>query len=65
MAIRRAGVTDLHRISSLLQQLGYPDTGPFIKSKMVDVMITSNAVLLVYEKNFEVLAFMALILLFS
>ena len=60
MAIRKAGVRDLLSISRLLGQLGYPNTERFIQSRMIDVMTTSNAVIIVYEKNFQVLAFMAI-----
>ena len=59
MKIRKAQLSDSTAIQTLLQQLGYPDTEQFLFTKLERMLIDPNEVLLVYELDSEVVAFIS------
>src|SRR2546430_1589385 len=60
MGIRKASVYDHPGIKKLLDQLGYPGTGPFLVQKMEIVINNPFTELIVYEADKEIVAFMVL-----
>jgi GNAT superfamily N-acetyltransferase len=59
MSIRKAQLKDNQSIQVLLSQLGYPDTGGFLLDKMKLMLADKNGILLVYELESEVVAFIS------
>ncbi|WP_160723694.1 GNAT family N-acetyltransferase [Bacillus sp. USDA818B3_A] len=59
MGIRKANVEDCKQISLLLNQLDYPDTEPFLKEKVEILLMDPNEVLLVFEEDRSVIAFIS------
>ena len=57
MGIRKATLADAAGITSLLDQLDYPGTASFIEQKMETIINNPLAVLLVYESEGKVAAF--------
>lgn len=60
MGIRRAVIKDAIAITKLLNQLGYPGTGVFLINKFRTINENPNAEMIVYERDGEVVGFMAL-----
>lgn len=60
MSIRKAILADSEAIEDLLDQLDYPDTGGFLKQKMEMIFQNPLVILLVYEQEGRVVAFMVL-----
>lgn len=61
MPIRDAVLSDTPVIEKLLNQLGYPDTGIFLESRVKEMMQSSSEKLLVYEdENGHAIGFMSL-----
>src|SRR5689334_22296087 len=60
MAIRKAVIEDKNSIGELLAQLGYPTTPDHLERKMLTIFLNPNALLLVYEADKRVVAFMAI-----
>jgi len=60
MGIRKAKLDDWKQISSLLNQLDYPNTEKFIKDKLETLLLDNNEELVVYEENQEVIAFISI-----
>jgi GNAT superfamily N-acetyltransferase len=58
MEIRRAQLSDAQAIQHLLRQLDYPDTAHFLK-KMERMLSAPDEVMLVYELNDKVVAFIS------
>ncbi|WP_462408541.1 GNAT family N-acetyltransferase [Neobacillus sp. Marseille-QA0830] len=56
VGIRKARVDDWKQISLLLNQLGYPDTEPFLKEKVETLLMEPNEELLVFEEDSRVVA---------
>ena len=59
MGIRRAQLSDALAIQQLLRQLDYPDTGHFFFKKMERMLSDQDEVLLVYELDDQVVAFIS------
>lgn len=57
MGIRKAEIDDWREICELLNELDYPKTEPFIKSKMERLLNHPDEELLVYEYDGKVVAF--------
>lgn len=62
MGIRPANNSDWAVLSHLLDQLGYPDTAPFLEEKIKTIIAHPDEKLLVYEDGTEgrILAFISL-----
>lgn len=60
MGVRQAAITDWKRISSLLEQLGYPGTAPFMAEKIARMLECPDEQLFVYEIEGIVQAFISL-----
>lgn len=60
MGIRKAVIEDWKQISSLLHQLDYQDTESFIKEKLEILIRDPNEVLLIFEENNQVTAFISM-----
>ena len=60
MGIRKAQPTDTPAIQILLAQLGYTDTAHFLEHRLTSMSNDPDEVLLVYEQNSEVIAFLSL-----
>ncbi|TZF86368.1 GNAT family N-acetyltransferase (plasmid) [Pedobacter sp. BS3] len=60
MGIRKARPDDLPVIKELLRQLGYPDTGPFLANRILQLLDHPDAELLVYEHGETVAAVMSI-----
>lgn len=59
MSIRKAELSDSASIQILLSQLGYPNTDDFILTKMQEMLSDPDEILLVYEINSMVVAFIS------
>lgn len=59
MKIRKAQLSDTAAIQALLSQLDYPDTEPFLSKKMERMLIDPNEVMLVYEQDSKIVAFVS------
>ena len=60
MKIRKAQLSDSTAIQTLLKQLDYPDTEPFLLTKLERMLIDPNEVMLVCELDSEVVAFISI-----
>lgn len=60
MGIRSAKPEDWKEIGELLDQLGYPDTEPFLMERIVQLLKHPDEKLLVYEKEDRVVALMSI-----
>lgn len=60
MVIRKAVIEDWKQISSLLDQLEYSNTESFIKEKLEVFLRDPNEVLLIFEENNQVTAFISM-----
>jgi GNAT superfamily N-acetyltransferase len=60
MGIRTAQPADTPAIQTLLAQLGYVDTTPFLEKKLASLSNDPAEVLLVYEQDSDVVAFLSL-----
>lgn len=60
MPIRTATLADSDTIQHLLAQMGYPETGHFIRRKMEMLLAHPDEIVLVYEEAGEVLAFISI-----
>lgn len=59
MKIRKAHLSDITAIQVLLRQLDYPDTEPFLLPKLERMLLDPNEVMLVYELDSAVVAFVS------